>query len=99
MSTHFDGQSCEDGTEFYNWIQEEKGKSQCKDKKFTLFGLGDNTFPNFNLCSKTYYKFFKRYDMIEFYPYEIGSDHDSNIEGDFLPWFEALINHVKQSQG
>lgn len=95
ISTHFDGQSCLDGESFYNWLHEEKGKLSLKGKKFTLFGLGDKTFPHFNLCSKTYYKFFWQYDMEEFFPYEIGSDHEGNIEMDFLPWKKSLIKFIK----
>lgn len=37
--------------------------------------------------------------MEEFYPYEIGSDHDSNIEGDFIPWFEGLVEYIKKLRG
>lgn len=35
--------------------------------------------------------------MEEFFPYEIGSDHDSNIEMDFLPWKTELINFIKNN--
>ena len=76
ISTHFDGDSCKDGEKFYSWIQDQEGKSFCKGKKFTLFGLGDNTFTHFNRCSKTYYQCFQKYEMEDFYNYEIGSDHD-----------------------
>lgn len=33
--------------------------------------------------------------MEEFYPYEIGSDHDGNIEADFKPWKDNLIQFIK----
>ena len=62
-----------------------------------MFGLGDTTFANFNMCSKTYYIFFKLYEMDEVFPYEIGSDHDGNIEMDFLPWKESLLKFIQSN--
>ena len=49
-----------------------------------MFGLGDNTYEFFNRCSRTMNKFFLEYQMEEFFPFKFGSDHDSNIEMDFL---------------
>lgn len=37
--------------------------------------------------------------MEEFFPFEIGSDHESNIEADFLPWFESLMAHLQSTKG
>ncbi len=62
-----------------------------------MFGLGDNTFPNFNKCSKIYYKYFKMYGMVEFHPYDIGSNHNGNIESDFTEWMGNLIKCLKNN--
>lgn len=97
ISTHFDGNSCFDGLSFYSWIQTEQDKEGLAGKRFTLFGLGDQTFPNFNLCSRTYFKHFKLCKMHEFFPFETGSDHNGNIEMDFLPWMEGLVKFLKSS--
>lgn len=45
-----------------------------------MFGLGDQTFEKYNWCSKTYYKYFRIFQMQEFYPFEMGSDHEGSIE-------------------
>ena len=35
--------------------------------------------------------------MDEFFPYECGSDHDDNIEMNYLPWKESLIGFIKEN--
>ncbi len=62
-----------------------------------MFGLGDNTYQFFNRCSKTMQTCFKKYKMKEFYPYKAGSNHDFEIEKDFLIWKEKLIPNLQQN--
>ena len=62
-----------------------------------MFGLGDRTFEHFNECSRTYYKFFRKYNMQEFFPYDVGSDHEGNIESDFIPWKSNFLSFMKKT--
>jgi len=84
------GNCCDDATEFYKWIQDQTDKKFLKNKNYTMFGLGDQSFEFFNRCSRTIYACFQKYEMKEYFPYERGTNHESNIEFYFENWRQSL---------
>lgn len=88
VSTHYKGNCCDDANKFNEWLDEEENKSFLKGKKYTIFGLGDNNYTTFNFFSKRLYNKFEEFEMEEFFGYGTGSDHDDNIEMDFVQWKE-----------
>ena len=86
VSTHYKGNCCDDANKFNEWLDIENDKEFLEDKKYSIFGLGDNNYTTFNFFSKRLYNKFEEFDMEEFFPYGTGSDHDDNIEMDFVQW-------------
>lgn len=84
ISTNYDGNSCDDGMIFYKWIQNDFGKTHLSGLKFTIFGLGDNTFEKFNTPACLYFQWFNELHMECLFPMGLGSDHHGNILKDFL---------------
>lgn len=35
--------------------------------------------------------------MQEFFPFQLGSDHKSNIEADFAPWKDDLLKFIEEN--
>lgn len=69
ISTHFDGDSCDDGNFVYNFMKKQKAMENLKGIKFTVYGLGDITFRKFNTPAVRYWEQFIKWGMIEFFPW------------------------------
>jgi sulfite reductase alpha subunit-like flavoprotein len=84
---------------FYKWIQNDFGKTQLEGIKFTIFGLGDNTFKKFNTPACVYFQRFVELKMNCIFPIGLGSDHQGNIQNDFYKWMQEFIVYLKNQIG
>lgn len=59
--------------------------------KFTIFGLGDSSYPKFNWAARKLHKRLTQLGASEFYPSGEGDErHDDGIDSIYLPWHQGL---------
>ena len=59
--------------------------------KFTIFGLGDSSYPKFNWAARKLHKRLAQLGASEFYPSGEGDErHDDGIDSIYLPWYQGL---------
>ncbi|PGH34054.1 hypothetical protein GX50_03110 [[Emmonsia] crescens] len=62
---------------------------------FSLFGLGDSSYPKFNWASRKLYKRLLQLGANELYPCgEADEQHPEGLEGTFVPWSLDLRKHL-----
>lgn len=61
--------------------------------KFSVFGLGDSRYPEFNVVARRLQHQLCALGCVEFYRMGLGDDqHDFGYEGEFDPWLENVLN-------
>jgi sulfite reductase alpha subunit-like flavoprotein len=59
--------------------------------KFTIFGLGDSSYPKFNWAARKLHRRLSQLGASEFYASGEGDErHDDGIDSIYLPWFQGL---------
>ncbi|KAM7190033.1 NADPH-dependent FMN/FAD containing oxidoreductase [Rhypophila sp. PSN 637] len=63
--------------------------------KFTIFGLGDSSYPNVNAAARKLRARLKQLGATEFFrPGEGDERHDNGIDSAYLPWSQELREHL-----
>ncbi|KAI9795232.1 MAG: NAPDH-dependent diflavin reductase [Piccolia ochrophora] len=66
-----------------------------QDVAFTLFGLGDSSYPKFNWAARKLHKRVTQLGAKEIYPRgEADEQHPEGIDGGFLPWSVDFRKHI-----
>lgn len=63
MATHYEGNCPDDADGFKEWMETKTDKTFLRNKRVTLFGLGDSKYDTFNFFSKDVFKFFNDQEM------------------------------------
>jgi sulfite reductase alpha subunit-like flavoprotein len=59
--------------------------------RFTIFGLGDSSYPKFNWAARKLHRRLTQLGASEFYPSGEGDErHDDGIDSIYLPWHQGL---------
>lgn len=98
VSTHYEGNTPDDANNFYDYmVNKDIEKGFLKGKMATVFGLGDNTYENFNKFSRDLIKFLKDWGVEFYFKEEFGSDDEGEIESYFTPWKKNLLGFLEKN--
>jgi len=86
VATYGEGDPTDNSIEFFKWIQDKgMGDDTLADMSFTVMGLGNRQYVNFNSCGKVADQEMERLGAKRVYGRGEGDD-DQNIEEDFEQW-------------
>jgi len=104
LATYGDGDPTDNAIEFFKWLQDQNVDGEpLSGMNFTVMGLGNRQYANFNWCGQVAEKSMLRLGANRIYETGLGDD-DQNIEEDFEQWKEnglwpALQNAVGKESG
>mmetsp|Transcript_49321 Transcript_49321/g.78022 ORF Transcript_49321/g.78022 Transcript_49321/m.78022 type:complete len:688 (-) Transcript_49321:87-2150(-) len=89
VATYGEGDPTDNAVEFFKWIQDDGlSDDTLAGMKFTVLGLGNRQYVNFNSCAKAADKHMERLGASRIYA-RAECDDDQNIEEDFEVWREG----------
>ncbi len=90
MSTHYEGDPCDNTKKFYKWMREQRkiknNKELLKGVKFTVFGLGDSSYEQYNYMGKYTNESMEELGAERIYKYGEGNAEGNHTEDDFNLW-------------
>lgn len=100
VATYGDGDPTDNAIEFFKWLQDTSLHADTlSNVKFTVMGLGNRQYHEFNWCGKVADKNMERLGATRIYDRGEGDD-DQNIEEDFEQWKEnGLWPALQQALG
>ncbi|KAK0627242.1 hypothetical protein B0T14DRAFT_424140 [Immersiella caudata] len=87
-------------TKFWRNLRREKlSRTKCLAKlNFTIFGLGDSSYPKFNWAARKLRVRLLQLGASEFFRAGEGDErHDNGIDSAYLPWYQDLKAHILAS--
>jgi len=84
LATYGEGDPTDNAVEFFKWLQASENDT-LPGVKYTVMGLGNRQYVNFNSCAKIADKEMERLGAVRIYDRGEGDD-DQNIEEDFEQW-------------
>ncbi|KAB5577795.1 hypothetical protein GE09DRAFT_532223 [Coniochaeta sp. 2T2.1] len=80
------------GMELWKNLLRKRLRPGClSNTKFTIFGLGDSSYPKFNWAARKLHRRLTQLGASEFYPSGEGDErHDDGIDSIYLPWHQGL---------
>jgi len=88
LATYGEGDPTDNSVQFFNWLQDKDlPEETLKGVQYTVMGLGNRQYVNFNACSNMCDERFEELGAERIYEKGIGDD-DQNIEEDFEQWKE-----------
>ncbi len=93
ISTHYEGDPCDNTKKFYKWVREmvkNKDTSVLKNLKYTIFGLGDTSYEQFNAMGRYFDKELSTLGGERIYKYGEGNAEKNKTEDDFIDWKMCL---------
>jgi len=100
VATYGEGDPTDNAVEFFKWIQDQDlAEDTLKGMSFTVMGLGNRQYVNFNSCGKTADARLEQLGASRIYVRGEGDD-DQNIEEDFEQWKgNGLWPALRQAMG
>ncbi|PSR80632.1 hypothetical protein BD289DRAFT_373696 [Coniella lustricola] len=97
-STTGQGDMPNNATAFWKSLLRKKLPPKCLEQlHFTIFGLGDSSYPKFNWAARKLQKRLLQLGAIEVYPAGEGDEkHDNGIDSIYLPWLQGLKTHLSK---
>ena len=92
-ATHYEGDPCDNTKKFFKWLREQRktiDKDLMKGQKFTIFGLGDTSYEQYNFISKHFNESFEMFGGERVYKYGEGNAEGNKTEDDFNEWKAEL---------
>ncbi|KAF3767798.1 riboflavin synthase domain-like protein [Cryphonectria parasitica EP155] len=95
-STTGQGDMPANATAFWKSLLRKKLPLGCLHQlNFTIFGLGDSSYPKFNWAARKLQKRLLQLGATEVYPAGEGDEkHDNGIDSIYLPWYQGLQSHL-----
>jgi NADPH-ferrihemoprotein reductase len=91
VATYGEGDPTDNAVEFFKWVQDKSlGADTLQGMSFTVMGLGNRQYVNFNSCGKAADEHMERLGAHRIYSRGEGDD-DQNIEEDFEVWKEGGV--------
>jgi NADPH-ferrihemoprotein reductase len=98
-ATYGEGDPPDNAIEFHEWLMDkERDTSMFSGLKYAVFGLGNKTYPEYNVIGKQIDKRMEELGATRIYPLGLGND-DENIEDDFLVWKKGFAPVVCKEFG
>lgn len=96
MSTTGQGELPPNARAFWRSLLRKKLPPDALDRvSFTIFGLGDRSYPQFNWAALKLFKRLMQLGADEFFPRgEADEQHEEGLDGSFVPWVFALRQHL-----
>lgn len=91
LATYGEGDATDNAKTFFNWLQSSRDDLSCVS--YTIFGLGNKTYENFNAMSRYVDKRLEKLGAVRIHPLGLGDD-DGNLEDDFITWEEHFWKSV-----
>jgi len=86
VATYGEGDPTDNAVEFFRWLKDEDLEPDAfSGLQFTVMGLGNRQYVNFNSCGKQANEFLEKKGGTRIYDLGLGDD-DQNIEEDFEQW-------------
>ena len=108
ISTHYEGDPCDNTKKFYKWIREIlKNKDEPEGKlfkglKFSIFGLGDTSYEQYNAMGRYFDKTLEDLGGERVYKLGEGNAEKNQTEDHFNEWkqdlWRDLIKYYKSSE-
>jgi len=91
VATHYEGEPCDNTAAFYKWIKQmKKDAKRLNQLRFTVFGLGDTQYEQFNAMGKYFDQTFQDLKGIRLYKMGEGNSEFQLTEEQFDKWKEGL---------
>ncbi|KAI8380043.1 hypothetical protein BD560DRAFT_347632 [Blakeslea trispora] len=84
-----DGDAPDNSLKFWRFLRRNKDKAYFTNTRFTILGLGDSNYSNFNNTGKKLEKKFKELGATVFYEKALADDAEG-LENTVDPWIESL---------
>ena len=105
ISTHYEGDPCDNTKKFYKWFREQiknKNSSLFNSTKFSVFGLGDTSYEQFNAMGRYFDKGLEELGGKRIHQYGEGNAEKNKTEDDFLDWkmdvWKNFAKHYAESE-
>lgn len=97
VATHYEGDPCDNTRNFYKWFKKTLKSAASKpfgDMNFTIFGLGDTSYEQYNEMGVQFDKGFEKLGASRIYDAGVGNAETFSTESDFTAWKENLWTKV-----
>ena len=96
MATFGEGDPTDNAVKFYEWLSNKENPNNLIDIEFTVFGLGNTQYENYNSMGRNTNKFLESCGAKRVFEYGEGDDNSSLMD-DFDSWKEKLWPHMKEA--
>ena len=93
VATHYEGDPCDNTRAFYKWLKKvakDKTAKPLAGVKFTIFGLGDTSYEQYNEMGKQFDELFEQLGATRVFDMGVGNAETFSTETDFDKWKENL---------
>eukprot|EP00347_Sterkiella_histriomuscorum_P023964 403332775 len=97
MSTHYEGDPCDNSKKVYKWLRDQrkvKDEKPCKSMRYTVFGLGDTSYEQYNVIGRFFNEGLEVLGGERIYKYGEGNAEGNKTEDDFNEWKCQLWKEV-----
>ena len=102
VATHYEGEPCDNTVKFHKWVKSLKTKP-FSNLKFSIFGLGDTAYEQFNAMGKLFDTKFEALGGTRVWDMGVGNSDNLLTEGQFDEWrdlmWPGVISHYKTLPG
>lgn len=104
VATHYEGDPCDNSKKVYKWLRDQrkiKDEKPLTGMKYTVFGLGDSSYEQFNVIGKFFNEGLEELGGERIYKYGEGNAENNKTEDEFNEWktqiwTEIIDYYVKQ---
>lgn len=88
VATHYEGDPCDNTRNFHKWLKKQlKEKNKCfEGMKYTIFGLGDTSYEQYNEMGKQFDEGFEKLGGERIHELGDGNAETFSTEDDFDKW-------------
>ena len=97
VATHYEGDPCDNTRNFFKWLkklQKDKTAKPFSGMNFSIFGLGDTSYEQFNEMGKVFDESFEKLGGKRIHEMGVGNAETFSTEDDFNKWKENLWQKV-----
>lgn len=97
VATHYEGDPCDNTRNFYKWLKKiikNKTEKPFTGMNFTIFGLGDTSYEQYNEMGKVFDENFEKLGGKRLHEMACGNAETFSTEDDFNKWKEDLWTKI-----
>ncbi|CDW71895.1 nadph--cytochrome p450 reductase [Stylonychia lemnae] len=99
VATHYEGDPCDNTKKAFRWIRDQrkiKDEKPCQGMKYTVFGLGDTSYEQYNTIGKLFNEALEELGGERIYRYGEGNAEGNKTEDDFNEWRKYLWKELME---